>query len=372
MRRIARRRAGGLTLFGSLLALSLLGVLAAGLAGVIERNLAEARERRAAAGIALLMRAAHDHVTDRFADVLAGPATGEITLAALEAAGHLAPDTPPADAMGRGRRILFDRPAAGIVDLVVTQSVAAGDAAWPWRAAASGAGGAWRLGTVAPGGRRLEGPAVDVDVSGFQGAFAGDPRPRALAAFARIDRRTVFGDQLWRIEVAGFPEINRMEADLDMAGHAITNAGTVEARALAVEDSLTIGGDLEVVGALVVGEAVEVAGRGRFAGSLNVEAAVVTGVVETATLEASGALRAGSLVASGAVSAGAIGTSGQAAVSGAVTVGTLTATTVAARSMTADSLAATAIDARHVAVDGAIEAERAGISRLTVGSCSGC
>ena len=177
-----RRRRRGLTLFGSLLALGLVGVLATGLSGVIERQIAEARERRAADGITVLARAAHDHVTDRFADFLAGDAHREITLAALRTAGHLSPAVPQSDAMGRGRRILLHRADAGTIDLVVTQIVAEDDMAWPWRAAAGARLETGRIGTIAPGGTRLEGPEVDVDIAAFQAAFEGDPAPRALAA----------------------------------------------------------------------------------------------------------------------------------------------------------------------------------------------
>ncbi len=367
-----RRRRRGLTLFGSLLALGLVGVLAAGLSGVVERQIAEARERRAAAGIAVLARAAHDHVTDRFADFLAGDDRQEITLAVLRTAGHLSPAVPGTDAMGRGRRILLYRPEAGVIDLVVTQSVAEDDMAWPWRAAAGARLETGRIGTITPGGTRLEGPEVDVDIAAFQAAFEGDPAPRALAAHVRLDRHAIFGDQLWRIAVAGFPEVNRMETDLDMAGHAIANAGTIDARALAVRGTLEIGGDLEVVGSLVVGEAVEVSGGGRFAGEVTAHGATVAGEITAQTLTASQSIRAGSLVAEGSVSAGTIGTSGAVAVSGKATVGALTATTVAAGSITADTLAATSIDAHHVKASGTINAGQAGISELTVGRCTGC
>ena len=367
-----RRRCRGLTLFGSLLALGLVGVLAAGLSGVVERQIAEARERRAAAGIAVLARAAHDHVTDRFVDFLAGDAHQEITLEVLRTAGHLSPAVPATDTMGRGRRILLHRAETGALDLVVTQSVAEDDMAWPWRAAAGARPETGRIGTVAPGGTRLEGPEVDVDIAAFQAAFEGDPAPRALAAHVRLDRHAVFGDQLWRIAVAGFPEINRMESDLDMAGHAITNAGTIDARTLAVRDTIEIGGDLEVVGSLVVGEAVEVSGGGHFAGQVTALGATVAGEITARTLTARQSIRAGGLVTEGSVSAGTIGTSGALAVSGEATLGTLTATTVAAASITADTLAVTWIDAHQVNASGTLNAGEAGISELTVGRCTGC
>ena len=163
-----------------------------------------------------------------------------------------------------------------------------------------------------------------------------------------------------------------METDLDMAGHAIANAGTIDARALAVRDTLEIGGDLNVVGSLVVGEAVEVSGGGRFAGEVTALGATVAGEITARTLTARQSIRAGGLVAEGSVSAGTIGTSGALTVSGEATLGALTATTVAAGSITADTLAATWIDAHHVNASGTIDAGQAGISELTVGRCTGC
>ncbi|MCE2518380.1 MAG: shufflon system plasmid conjugative transfer pilus tip adhesin PilV [Alphaproteobacteria bacterium] len=370
--RPAARRRRGLTLFGSLLALALVGVMAAGLFTIAERHLADMRERRAAAGIVLLTRAAHHHVTDRFAGFLAGPEFREVTLAELQATGELQAGIPAGDAMGRGRRILVRTDGTSAIDVVVTQVVAAGDRSWPWRAAASTASGIGHLGTVAPGSSRLTGPTIDVDVSAFQGVFQGAPAPWALAAHLRLDRHAIFGDQLWRIEVDGFPEINRMETDLDMAGHDITNAGDIATRTLAVADTLEIGGDLDVTGALVVGELVEIAGTGRFSGEVSAPLATVTGEVNARTVTATGEVSADTLDIDGAVRAGAIATSGTLAVTAEASVGTLTSTSVAAGSVTADTVAATAIDAHQVTVSGSIESGSAGISVLTVGRCSGC
>ena len=370
--RLAGRGRRGLTLFGSLLALGLIGVMATGLFAIAERHLTDMRERRAAAGMALLTRAAHHHVTDRFADFLSGPEFREVTLAELRATGELQAGIPEGDAMGRGRRILTRSDGAGAVDVVVTQDVAAGDAAWPWRAAASTASGIGHLGTVAPGSSRLTGPTIDVDVAAFQGAFQGAPAPRALAAHLRLDRHAVFGDQLWRIEVDGFPEINRMETDLDMAGHDITNAGDIATRTFAVTDTLDVGGNLDVTGALVVGELVEIAGWGRFSGEVSAPLATVTGHVDAGTVTASGEVNAGTLDIDRTVSAATIATSGTLAVTAEASVGTLTSTTVAAGSVTADTVAATSIEALQVTVSDSMTSRSAGISDLTVGRCSGC
>ena len=370
--RLAVRHHRGLTVFGSLLALALIGVMATGLYAIAERHLSDVREKRAAAGIVLLTRAAHHHVTDRFADFLSAPALREVTLADLRASGELQAGVPDSDAMGRRRRILTHSDGTAAVEVIVTQEVEDGDEAWPWRAAATSAGAIGHLGTVAPGASRLAGPTIDIDVSAFQGAFQGAPAPGALAAHVRLDRHAIFGDQLWRIEVAGFPEINRMETDLDMAGHDIINAGDIATRRLAVTDSMQIGGDLDVTGALVVGELVDIAGRGRFSGEVSAPFATVTGDVTVATLTATDAVNADSFNISGTVSAGAIATSGTLAVTREASVGTLTSTSVAAGSVTASRLAASVIEARQVTVSASLDSTDAGISRLIVGRCRGC
>ena len=89
---------------------------------------------------------------------------------------------------------------------------------------------------------RLTGPAVDADMGAFQAAFGGAPEAGALATLRRLDHRAVYGDQLYRVPVAGFAGANRMETDLDLGGNDLTGASAMEADTLALESDLTVGG----------------------------------------------------------------------------------------------------------------------------------
>ena len=372
LNRINKRRASGLTIFGSLLALAVFAVLLLGVARWIETRLQEAREERAADQLAILADAARGYALDRFPELLAGAADQEIALATIRAANFLKPGFRDADAMGRGYRVLLRRPSPGILDLVVTQTVAPGDERWPWRAAATAPVGTMRIGTVATDATtRIRGPAVDVDVTAFQAVFTA-PAERALAAFFRLDRQTVYGNQLYRTEASGFPEINRMETDLDMDGHDIVDAGEIEARTLVVDTSLEVGGSLTVIGDLLVGETVTVTGAVEIEGDLVATTAEIARGASAASVTATDAARAASLTVSGEVDAGTIGSSGPITVQGDATMARLTATGVSASTVTASTIDATVVAVRQITASGSMTAADAGISQLTVGSCTGC
>lgn len=372
-RRCQARLGRGLSLFGTMMALVVITVLLAGAARWIETELAHAREDRAAHRLVTLSEAARGWALANFPALLAGPATRTLGLATLVADGFLGTGFPAADAMSRGSRILLRRPAAGIVEIVVTQTVTAGDVRWPWRAAATAPAGIARIGSVAPGGDRIEGPTIGVDVSAFQTAFAGDPPPRALATHTRLDRQSVYGDQLYRTRVAAFPELNRMETVLDMGGNDLVNAGAVTADSFAIDTWLDVAGALTVTGDLVVGQTALITGATEVAGHLTAASAEVTGPASvTGDVTVAGAASAAGLAVTGTAEAATIASSGSLTVAGAASVASLTATAVTADSITADDLDAIDLQVRQVTATGRMTAASAGITRLVVGSCSGC
>jgi len=373
LKRLASRRARGLTLFGTLMALAVIAFLLAGGARWIEDRLAEAREDRAAHRLVTLSEASRGWALANFPTLLAGPATRTLTLATLVADGFLGPGFPAADTMSRGSRILLRRPAAGIVEIVVTQTVRTGDSRWPWRAAATAPAGVARIGTVAPGGTRIEGPTVDVDIAAFQAAFAGDPTPRALATHLRLDRQSVYGDQLYRTAVAAFPELNRMETALDMGGNDLVNAGAVTAQSFAVDTWLDVAGDLTVAGDLVVGQTATVTGPARVTGTLTAASAHVTGLASvTGNVEVAGAATAAHLDVAGLAEAGTLASSGDLTVAGAAGVADLNASSVSTGRITAGDIDTVDLRVRQMTATGRMTAASAGITRLVVGSCSGC
>ena len=372
-RRQCRGLSRGLSLFGSLLALGLLGAMVLAAATFFETRLMEERSRLAGRQLMLLADASASHAQGRFTDLLGAVRNGpvEIPLADLRADGSLPAGFPEVDALGRGHRVLILAAGADGFDLLAAQTVPAGDTVVP-SAALFEASGRTRMGLVAPDeATRLAGPVIDADVSAFQAAFAGAPEARALAALARFDRQTVFGDQLYRIAVPGFPALNRMETGLDLGGNRIANAGALEADSLTLDGDLSVGGALAVTSDLVVGRAVRIAGAAEIAGNAAAATARIAGAASAGRLTVRNALRAASLTATGAVRAGSIGAAGAVA-AGSARLTSLQSDRVTARAVTATRVAASSAAARQVRATERIDAARAGFGRLTVGSCSGC
>ncbi len=372
-RRHGRRLSRGLSLFGSLLALGLLGAMVMAAAALFETRLLEEKSRLAGRQLTLLADAAASHAEGRFTDLLTAARNGpvEIPLADLRADGSLPAGFPEVDALGRGHRVLVLAAGADGFDLLATQTVAPGDTAVP-SAALFETAGRTRMGLVAPdAAARLAGPTIDADVSAFRTAFAGAPATRALAALARLDRQSVFGDQLYRIAVPGFPALNRMETDLDLGGNRIAGAGALEADSLTLDGDLAVGGALTVTRDLVVGRAVRVAGAAGIAGNVAAATARITGAASAGGLTVRNALRAASLTAAGTVRAGSIGAAGAVAAGSARLTG-LQSGRVTARAVTATSVSAASATAQQVQATGRIDAARAGFGRLVVGSCTGC
>ena len=307
--------------------------------------------------------------TARFPALLAQAQGGpvELTLATLKADGALTGEFSETGALGRGYRVLVMAAGAGAFDMLATETVAAGDTLRPVAALLEGTGP--RIGLA--GQSRLSGPTVDADLSAFRAAFAGAPAEGALGALRRFDHGSVFGDALYRVAIPGFAEGNRMEADLDMSGHAIERAGRIEAASLEVETDIEAGGDLAVTGDLVVGRAVRAAGSVEAGTGMTAGMARIAGAVTGASMTVTGAMRAASLDAAGLVRGGSIGAVGAVA-AGSARLGGLDAATVTAPTMTADSVSAASVTAARVQAGSSLSATNAGFSRLVVGRCQGC
>ena len=359
----------GLSLFGALLALGLLGMLVLGATVFFEGRALEKRGRLAAVQLAVLAEAAAAHAHSRFPALLAQARSGpaEIGLATLRADGSLAADFSGTGALGRGYRVLILAAGADAFDMMVTETVHAADTVRPAAALLEATGP--RIGLAGPS--RLSGPTVDADLAAFRAAFAGAPAEGALAALRRFDHAGVYGDALYRVAIPGFAEGNRMEADLDMGGHAIAAAGRIEAARLEVEEDLEAGGDLTVTGDLVVGRAVRAAGTVEAGESITASAARISGAATAGSMTVSGALRAAFVEASGRVEAASIGSAGAVA-AGSARLGGLDAATVTARTVSANDVSAASATAARVQVSGRLDAGSAGFSRLTVGLCQGC
>ncbi len=372
------RLSRGLSLFGSLLALGLLGAMVLAAALFFENRAMDERARLAARQLTVLSDAAASHVSGRFPAMLIalGGGSSELTLATLRSAGALPAGFADVGAMGRGYRVLMRTAGTDTIDLLVTQIVPAGGGT-PGSievpaSALFGAGGNARMGVVLPDiPDRLTGPAVDADIGAFQAAFGGAPQAGALATLRRLDHRAVYGDQLYRVVVPGFAGANRMETDLDLGGNDLTGANAMEADTLVLESDLTVGGGLTVTADLMVGRALNVSGPAEVAAGVTAQSARVTGAASAGSLAVTHDLRAASLTAQGAVRAGSAGVRGTVA-AGSASLASLQSGRVTARAVTATEVSAAAATARSVRATGRVDAAEAGFSRLTVGRCSGC
>ena len=369
LRHAIGRRRRGLGLFEALLALGLLGTMVLAATVFFESRALERRGKLAAVQLGVLAEAASAHAHSRFPALLAQAQGGpsELTVAGLKAAGSLPAEFSETDALGRGYRVLMLAAGTDAFDLLVTQTVRAGDTVRPAAALLEATGP--RIGLAGPA--RLGGPTVDADVSGFRAAFAGAPAEGALAALGRFDHGSVYGDALYRVAISGFADANRMEADLDMDGNAIERAGRIEAASLEVETDLEAGGDLSVTGDLLVGRALRAAGTVEATGEMTAAGARIEGAVSSGEMTVAGAVRAAAVEASGRVEAGAIGASGAVA-AGSARLGGLDAESVTARRVTAGTVSASSATAARMRFDGRLDADSAGFSRLTVGLCRGC
>ncbi len=370
---MTRLRPRGLSLFGALLSLVLIGLMVVAGSRFYTAELMRRTEHRAVEQLAEVSKAAYEFALDRFATLVAGPLSQEVTLAQLRTAGVLAPGFLDVDVMGRGYRVLLVRPGPATLDLVVTQTFAAGtDASWPWRPLTEVQSPVVRLGTVsADEPSTLRGPAVNLDVATVQSAF-GVPQVRAVAGYARLDRQTVFGDQLYRVAVPGFAELAQMETDLDLDGNAIVEAGDVDAETLTVTDTMDVGGQITIAADLLVSGLLDVTGAATIGGALQAQTADVANDVSAATVTSQGLLQASSMNVAGTLTAGGVSTSGDVAIGGDATVtGSVTASTARAGTVDAGTLDLSILRADQVRMIGA-SAGTIGVTNLIVGSCSGC
>ena len=309
----------GLSLFGALLALALLGMIVLAAATFFETLAAERRARIAVQQLTVLADASASHVHGRFPELLAAARGGpvEITLAQLKGAGSLPVDFSAVDALGRGYRVLILAAGADAIDVMAAERVEPGDTVAPSAGLLEAAGEA-RLGLVAPDApSRLAGPTIDHNVNAFQAAFAGAPAVGALAALRRFDHQAVYGGRLQRIAVPGFPEANRMETDLDMGGNTITGAGRISAESLSLVGDLQAGGDIAVSGDLTVGQAVRVAGTVEAEGAISADTASLVGVVSSGSLRVNSTLRAVNISSTGTVMAESVAATGTVTAGGA-------------------------------------------------------
>ena len=254
----------GLSLFGSLLAMALLGTLVLGVVVWLEERSLEDRARVAGTQLETVAHAVSSYVNSEFPDLLGRVGSGPVMIGIpeLKSGGVLPDDFGSRNVLGRGFQVMVMPVGTLALDVMVAETLPAGDTLVPSAALLGERYGGVRMGVVPPEApTELRGPAVGVSVSGFQGAFGGVPAVGALAVLERFDHESVYGSELHREDIPGFPEGNQMQTDLDLGGNEIVDAGRVEAESFEVVRDIEVSGALIVEGALTVGEAVDVTGE---------------------------------------------------------------------------------------------------------------
>ncbi len=116
-----------------------------------------------------------------------------------------------------------------------------------------------------------------------------DPDQAHLAVLIEINYKNIVSDYLYRVEVPGVEDANRMQANLDMNNNTITNTAQLAADRVNVSGNMIVSGNMAVDGGTVMEEAVTVRG-GLFVadsielGDMLVEGSITTPEMNVATL----------------------------------------------------------------------------------------
>ena len=352
-------RERGFTLFEALLATALLGVLSLGVLAYVERLGTERRQALAARDLGVLTRAARAHAGQDIGAMRA--ATGasglrEVALTELETAGWLHRGFPATNDLGQGYRVFHRRTGIdGLEVLVSTVTPPGEERGLALRAGYETAPDVF-IGTVNPASpARVRGPALDADVSPYQGAF-GEPSRGEMAALTALTMRGSYGSQLYRVALEGWAEGNTMRTALSLGGEDLRGVGEIQARAATVEETLAVLGDAAVREDLMVGEEVTVAGGMEVGGALEVATLRASAGIESASAQVHGALQARRASVAEGVESATLTVDGQLSAAGA-SLGRVEARTLRAERVVSDD-----IETRDAAVrvlrTGTIEAAR--------------
>lgn len=263
--------------------------------------------------------AARTLVTSNFVDYLAtigGAGQHSITVQDLVDGGTLPASFPRRSSLGRPWRIQMLPDGTTAITLLVTEEVAAADTVWP-STAAHGTDepvGVVQADPVGCTGVCLAGPRTLANVEAFQTAFAPHPRPRALAVIARVDRDSVCGDYLYRVDVSARcgPEANRMQTALDMGGNNILQAGGISATSIEVASDFLVRGTLTANGGLTVDQRLDVTrGQVEIYGGLTAETITSTGPLVTPAITVNGPLETGTMTVTGDLTADSMTVTGE-------------------------------------------------------------
>ncbi len=273
--------------------------------------------------------------------------TEEHAWADLIAAGDVSEDTAPSTALRQAVRVFLHAPdAANLYAVVLTDGDAiASHVPRPDRSARL----VGRVDLHAPG--ELRGWEFLYDLTDIVAETGGDFSGE-LGAIRQISDVLHVSPYLHRVAVPGRPELNRLEAPLDMNGNDIVDGGQVTAVRAIIGGELTVAGELGA-GSLAIADALTVQDT-LTADSAVIDTLTVPSVVTTA-------LSAPSLDVETAAAT-------TLTVSGTGDVTTL----VVGSSLTAASLVLEDVAMDHLTLSGTLNADAIITDTLATGSCTGC
>ena len=275
--------------------------------------------------------------------------TEEQSWAALIAGGDVSQDIVPSTALRQTVRVFLHAPDPGNLYVVMlTESPGSGAVSHVPRPD----GSAQLVGRVdAHAVTELRGWDFVYDLADII-AETGDEFRGELGAIRQVSDQLHVSPYLHRIAVPGRPELNRLEAPLDMNGNDIVDAGRVDAVDVAIGGALTVGGELTVDTATIANE---LAVQGTLtAASANIDALTAPSIEANA-------------LAAPSVSAGT-------AAVGTLTVATEAdiATLAVGAGLTVGSLVLEDVSLDHLTLSGGLTADSIISETLATTSCTGC
>lgn len=196
----------------------------------------------------LIANAASRYIKDNYASVLAAaeplkPAT--ITVPMLKSTGYLSPVIAERNPFGQHYQILALKPKTKQLQTLVITSGGEAVAEINIRRIAQLLGA--RGGFISA----LNKKQVQGSYGGWQIALSSygvAPQGGHLASALFFDDGAVVHDYLYRSNIAGHPELNRMNTDLDLANHNLNQVAQVNAQSVIANDSITAEGDISAGG----------------------------------------------------------------------------------------------------------------------------
>ena len=214
---------------------------------------------------------------------------------------------------------------------------------------------------------QLHGPGLDYDLTALQNLI-GAPQTWDTVAVRvlRMDRNVL--PFLHRVSQPGYPELNRMETDLDLNGFDLVRVGDLNADRIAASGALrtgTITGDLNVDGN------VNASGNLAIDGRLTASTAHVNGAITTDALVVSGQATLGALAADSLTTTGSFAVNQDLVVGGTAAVDALAATSLSAQALDASIISVGTLTSVNIIAE-TVNATRGQIQRLVTENCAGC